>query len=324
MFGKDGLFKRSTDRGQIVKILAIETSHDDTSVTLYDNKKIVVEVTNSQTSFHKTYGGTLPEFASRLHADNLPIILENLLSKYDLSDIDHVAYTSTPGLIGSLQMGKIFAETIALALNKKAIPINHMHAHIYAVCFNHEITYPALALIVSGGHTQLWHVFSVNNIVLLGETKDDAVGEVYDKIARALKLGFPGGPIIDKISSEYTGDFYDFSLTHERNYNFSFSGLKTKVANFINQANMKNESLDVNKIASSFQKSVVENLIFKTSWAINELKPSSIILGGGVAANSFLRDEFKKLHPKALIPDKQFTTDNASMVAIMSDYLLRK
>lgn len=307
-----------------MKILAIETSHDDTSIALYDTKKIIKEITVSQTSFHQLYGGTLPEFASRLHAINLPIILKELLENYDLSDIDHIAYTATPGLIGSLQMGKIFAEALALVLNKKVFPINHMHAHIYAVCFNHEIIYPSLALIVSGGHTQLWHVFDIDKIVLLGETKDDAVGEVYDKIARALKLGFPGGPLIDQISSQYEGEFYDFSLLHERNYDFSFSGLKTKVTNFINQANMKNEEIDVNKIASSFQKSVVENLIFKTKWAISQLNPASIIIGGGVAANSLLRSEFAKLHAKALIPDKKFTTDNASMIAIMSNYLLKK
>lgn len=303
-----------------MKILAIETSHDDTSVALYENRKILKEKTISQTKFHSQFGGTLPEFASRIHAQNLPIILDEFLKEFSLEDINHVAVTSEPGLIGSLHMGKLFAHAIGIALNKPVHYINHMHAHIYATCFNHDITYPALALIVSGGHTQLWDVKSSKDITLLGQTTDDAAGEVFDKVSRVLNLGFPGGPAIEKKSFEASTSI-DFLLQHERNFNFSFSGLKTRVINFVHNHEQKGEQIDVAAVAKGFQEAIVENLIFKTKYAIEIMKPASIILGGGVAANSLLREEFAKLHDKPLIPEKKFTTDNASMIAIMSDFL---
>lgn len=306
-----------------MKILAIETSHDDTSVALYQDRKIIKEKTISQTKFHAQFGGTLPEFASRIHAENLPIILDEFLKEFDLTDLDHIAVTTEPGLIGSLHMGKLFAYGLGFALNKPVKNINHMHAHIYATCFNHDIIYPALALIVSGGHTQLWDVQSPKKITLLGQTKDDAAGEVFDKVARALEVGFPGGPVIDKMAAEATSSI-DFSLQHERNLDFSFSGLKTKVINYIHNSKQKGLEVDKNAIAKGFQDAIVENLMFKTKLAIEFAKPKSIILGGGVAANSKLREEFAKLHECPLIPERKYTTDNASMIAIMSDYLSRE
>lgn len=303
-----------------MKILAIETSHDDTSVALYENRKIIKEKTISQTKFHSQFGGTLPEYASRIHAQNLPIILREFLDEFSLEDIDHIAVTTEPGLIGSLHMGKLFAHAIGIALNKPVRNINHMHAHIYATCFNHDIIYPALALIVSGGHTQLWDVKGPRDITLLGQTTDDAAGEVFDKVSRALGLGFPGGPAIEKKSKEAT-EFVDFSLQHERNFNFSFSGLKTKVINYIHNHEQKGEVINVASVAKGFQNAIVENLIFKTKYAIEVMNPASIILGGGVAANTLLREEFAKLHSTPLIPEKMYTTDNAAMIAIMSDFL---
>ena len=300
-----------------MKILAVESSHDDTSVVLYENKKVIKELSFTQTEFHKQFGGTVPEFASRGHFDRFPKILEELNKDYDLSTIDHVAYTAKPGLIGSLHVGTLFAKGVALALGKEAKPINHMFGHIYAVSYTEDIIYPAIALVVSGGHTQIWHVKSVEDIECLGQTKDDAVGEVYDKVARKMGLGFPGGPVIDRMA--YEGErVIDFKLKDDKTYDFSFSGMKTKIINYVHNKEQKGEDYSKEDVCASFQESVVEILMKKTTRAIEEFKPASIVLGGGVSANSYLRSEFAKLHENALIPAMRFTTDNAMMIAIRS------
>ena len=301
-----------------MRIIAIETSHDDTSVVLYENKQIIKEISFTQTEFHKKFGGTVPEFASRGHFENLPKALKILKEENMLEGIDHVAYTNEPGLIGSLHMGALFGEALAFALNVPVRKINHMHGHVFAVAFTEEVVYPALALIVSGGHTQLWNVQSPFDITLIGQTKDDAVGEIYDKISRAMKLGFPGGPVIDKLAQQGNNNI-DFSLRDDQTYNFSFSGMKTKVINYIHNINQKKLEMPAADIAASFQENVVDILIRKTRRAIEEFKPASIILGGGVAANSELRKQFATLHEKALIPAMRYTTDNAMMIAITSD-----
>lgn len=303
-----------------MKILSIETSHDDTSVALYKDKEILKEITLSQTEFHKQYGGTVPEYASRHHAISLGIILDSLLKEFDISDIDHVAYTEKPGLIGSLQMGRLFAFAVALALDKPIYPINHMFAHIYSVAFTNDIIYPSLALVVSGGHTQIWYVKDKYNIEIVNETQDDAVGEVYDKVARKLGLGFPGGPVIDKLAHE-SATSIDFKILDREDSPFSFSGLKTKVIDYIHNKKQKGESLDIPGICKGFQEAIINNTINKMKHYINKYNPSSIILGGGVSANSYLRSEFKKLHEFALIPDMKYTGDNASMIAIRSDII---
>ena len=199
-----------------------------------------------------------------------------------------------------------------------------MHGHIFACAYNHEIEYPAIALIVSGGHSQIWHVKSPNpsDIEILGETKDDAVGEVFDKVARKLKLGFPGGPIIDK-SAKKGKKSIDFSIFDDKTYDFSFSGIKTKVINFIANKEQKAEEINIEDVCLSFQTDIFAPLISKTKRAIEEYKPKSIILGGGVSANSQLREEFQKLHSNALIPEMKYTTDNASMIAIAADFQIK-
>ena len=298
-------------------ILAIETSHDDTSLALYKDKKILWEKTLTQTEFHKKYGGTVPEYASRHHFVNLEIILEELKSRFDLKDLDHIAYTYKPGLIGSLHMGQLFANALGMSLNKPVHKINHMFGHIYAIHFEHEIKYPAIALIVSGGHTQLWLVKSVNNIELINETKDDAVGEVFDKVSRKLDLGFPGGPRIEEAANKSKNKF-NFDLKTPNEISLSFSGLKTKVINFIHNQTQKNNQIDKDAIAKGFQEAIIDNLISNTKIAIKKYKPNSIILGGGVAANTYLRTEFAKIHNVPLIPSKKYTTDNAMMIAARS------
>ena len=301
------------------KILAIESSHDDSSMALYKGKKIIWEKTISQTNFHEKFGGTVPEYAAREHLKNLPLILKELNENHDLKTIDYVAYTKEPGLVGSLHMGALLAKAIGHSLNKKVIPINHMHGHIFSVEFNHKIEYPALSLIVSGGHTQLWLLNSPVDLTIIGETTDDAIGEVYDKVARALKLGFPGGPIIDKCFSEYNGKFLDFGLGIPSEIKFSFSGLKTKVLNYINN----NPNYNPNQVAASFQHHAINNLILVTQLALDSKKINSLLLGGGVSANIHLRQRIFTLHEKVLIPEIKYTTDNASMIALRADILLK-
>ncbi len=306
-----------------MKILAIETSHDDTSIALYEDKRIIKEITMSQTDFHKQFGGTVPEFAARRHADNLGVILKQFINEFDLSTLDHIAFTKEPGLLGSLHMGRLVAYGLGFSLGKPVYPVNHMHAHIFAVGFTHEIIFPAIALIVSGGHTQLWHVKSVKDIDLLGETKDDAVGEVFDKIARSMGIGFPGGPLIDKLAKESTSPA-NFDLTDDGTYDMSFSGIKTKIINYVHNKNQTESTYSKADVSKGFQNAITKILVSKTKRAIEQFNPASIILGGGVAANSQLREEFAKIHENALIPELKYTTDNASMIAITSDLLNNK
>lgn len=307
---------------KILKILAIESSHDDTSLALYQNKQIIWDQTISQAKFHADFGGTIPEYAARNHVHNFGLLLNELLSNYKLNDVDYIAYTSHPGLIGSLQMGYLFASGLSLALAKPLIPINHLHAHILAVEFTKKITFPALALIVSGGHSQIWFLTSYNDLTLIGETQDDALGEVYDKVARMLNLGFPGGPLIDQKAREYQGELLDFAIKYNKNYNLSFSGLKTKVQNYLQkQKSQKNNVLPA-QVAASFQFHAIQYVlrIFKKALRLYDI--NSIVLGGGVAANSYLREEFKKMHANSLIPELKHTTDNAAMIAIACDLKL--
>lgn len=303
-----------------MKILAIESSHDDTSLSLYENRKVIKEITISQTEFHKKFGGTIPEYASRHHAENIVKILDLFKNEFDLTTIDCVAYTKNPGLIGPLHVGRVFAYALGFSLNKPVFGINHMHGHIFAAAFDHDILYPAIALIVSGGHTQLWYLESPmeEDIKLLGGTKDDAVGEVFDKVARKMKIGFPGGPVIDKLAREGEGE-YNFNIKIDETYSFSFSGMKTKLINFVHNKEQTGLELNKENISKSFQDAIFKPLIEKTKRAIIEFNPKSIILGGGVSANTQLRNDFLELHDNAFIPSLKYTTDNASMIAIACD-----
>lgn len=297
-------------------ILGIESSHDDTSVAILEHGKVKVLKTFSQIEIHAKYGGTIPEIASREHVNNVALVLEELKQEYDLNQIDLVAYTAFPGLIGSLQVGFLFANAIALSLNKPLFPVNHLEGHVFSAAIDEEIVYPHLALLVSGGHTQLIYKETPYSVNIIGETSDDAVGEVYDKVARKLNLGFPGGPLIDKINlNDFVSDI-NFSIPKtEGKYDFSLSGIKTQVINLINKYEMKNEKVPVEKIAYAFQKTIIKYLIQKTQLAIEEYQPASISLVGGVSANKELRTEFLKLHPKSIVPNLKYCTDNGAMIA---------
>ncbi|APJ38477.1 tRNA (adenosine(37)-N6)-threonylcarbamoyltransferase complex transferase subunit TsaD [Mycoplasmopsis pullorum] len=297
-------------------ILGIETSHDDTSIALLEDGKVIDMLSISQIDIFKEFGGTIPEISSREHVKNIALIHEYFKNKYDLSKIDYIAYTEKPGLIGTLQVGYLFASALAIALKKPIVPINHLDGHFFSASIDHEIKYPALCLLVSGGHTQLIYAKNIFETEIIGETLDDAVGEAFDKVAVKTNLGFPGGPIIDKTYQTYSGDF--ISLPHpvtENELDFSFSGLKTSVLNQINKAKMKGDEIDLVQLACSFQESAISYLINKTKLALTKYKVKTLILGGGVSANKELRKRFQELHDYVIVPDLKYATDNGAMIA---------
>ncbi|WP_322961494.1 tRNA (adenosine(37)-N6)-threonylcarbamoyltransferase complex transferase subunit TsaD [Mycoplasmopsis cynos] len=302
-------------------ILGIETSHDDTSLALLEDGKVLDMWTISQIDIFKEFGGTIPELASREHVKNISIIQKIIQKKYDLTKISYIAYTKEPGLIGSLQIGFLFANALSISLNKPLIPINHLNGHFLSATITHKITFPALCLLVSGGHTQLIYSKGIDDISIIGETLDDAVGEAFDKISSKLGLGFPGGPIIDKLFNEYNGEFIKLTKPKTENeLDFSFSGLKTQILNIVNQAQMKNQKINKVQIAASFQRTAVDYLIYKTKLALDKYNVKTLVLGGGVSANKLLRSEFIKLHKNTIIPDLKYSTDNGAMIA-QSAYL---
>ncbi|MHA0272487.1 tRNA (adenosine(37)-N6)-threonylcarbamoyltransferase complex transferase subunit TsaD [Mycoplasma sp. 48589B] len=299
-----------------MRILGIETSHDDTSLAILEDGKVLDMWTISQIDIFKEFGGTIPEVSSREHVKNIALIQLMLQEKYVPNSIDYVAYTKEPGLIGTLQVGYLFASAFAQSIKKPLIPINHLIGHFLSSTITEEITFPALCLLVSGGHTQLIYAKSPIETTIIGETLDDAVGEAFDKVSSRLGLGFPGGPLIDKLSQNYTGDFIPFTKPHTDNaLDFSFSGLKTQVLNKVNKAKMKNEEIDPIQYAVSFQKTAVEYLIEKTKLALESYDVATLVLGGGVSANKLLRSEFVKLHPNTIIPSLKYATDNGAMIA---------
>lgn len=308
-----------------MKILGIETSHDDTSIAILEDGKIIDMMTISQIDIFKEFGGTIPEISSREHVQNISIIHDLLLKKHNLNEIDYIAYTKEPGLIGTLQVGFLFANALSLSLNKPLIPINHLEGHFFSSTITNEVTFPSLCLLVSGGHTQLIYAKNYFETEIIGETLDDAVGEVFDKVSRRLQTGFPGGPAIDKIFNSYSGEYISFTQPHTENkYDFSFSGLKSQVLNYCNTIEMKNMELNKEQIASSFQYTAINYLINKTKSALEEFHVNSLILGGGVSANSYLRNEFRKLHNNVIIPDMKYTTDNGAMIAQVAYLRLTK
>lgn len=292
-------------------ILGIETSHDDTSIAIIEKGKILKMITWSQSDFFAQYGGTIPELSSRQHSQNIIRIIDKLKSEFDFSKIDAIAYTEKPGLIGTLQIGFLVAQALSRVLKIKAYPIDHIEGHFFSASFEKNYLFPALALIVSGGHSQLMLAKDKDNIEVIGSTLDDAIGEVFDKVATKLNLGFPGGPKIEALCKD--NDFDLVKLTKPKTqgeFDFSFSGMKSQVINLANQKKHSSKNL-----ACSFQKEAVDYLLEKTKKCLEKYKINSLILGGGVAANFLLREGFKKLHENVYIPSKELATDNAAMIA---------
>jgi len=305
-------------------ILSIETSCDETSIAVVkDGKDILSNVIFSQIKYHQKFGGVVPELASRKHVEIITLVLAEALRKAQINprEIDLVAVTQGPGLIGSLFAGVNAANTFAYIYDKPLIGVNHLIGHIYASQIENEIKFPSLVLLISGGHTELFYFNNHFQIKEIGTTLDDAVGEVYDKIARTLNLGYPGGPIIEKLASKGE-DLFSFPRPYlkNKNLNFSFSGLKSKIINFINKRN--NIDSDINSICASFQFSVADVLITKTKRALNLYPSKELIIVGGVASNQFLKNQFKNAFPelRLIIPSPIYCTDQAAMIGVAAYY----
>ncbi len=313
-----------------MNILAVESSCDETSVAIVkDGKEVLSHIVLSQIDIHKVFGGVVPEIASRNHVVHMTRVFDQAIkdSKLEIKDIDLVAVTQGPGLIGSLLVGINAATAFAFAHSKKIIGVNHLIGHIYAANIEHEIKFPAVALLVSGGHTELLYLKDHMDIKMLGTTLDDAVGEAYDKVARTLGLAYPGGPVVDKLAAigEETYKLPRPYLDKEA-FNFSFSGLKSAVINLVHNAQQRNEEIRVNDMCKSFQESVLDVLVSKTKLAAEKYNVNQIILAGGVAANRGLRARIKATitDKEILIPDMKYCTDNAAMIGAAAYYQYKK
>ncbi|MFH0767437.1 MAG: tRNA (adenosine(37)-N6)-threonylcarbamoyltransferase complex transferase subunit TsaD [Bacillota bacterium] len=311
-------------------ILAVESSCDETSVAILENSKTVLShIVLSQMDIHAIYGGVVPEIASRNHVVHMTRVFEQALleANVDVKDIDLVAVTKGPGLIGSLLVGINAATAFAFANQKPIIGVNHLIGHIYAANIENDLKFPALALLVSGGHTELIYMKDHMEFKLLGTTMDDAVGEAYDKVARTLGLSYPGGPIVDKLAAQGKDTYHlPRSFLDKTAYNFSFSGLKSAVINLVHNAEQRNEDIRINDVCASFQASVLDVLIEKTRMAAEALDVKQIIVAGGVAANQGLRKRiFAEIPDKEIIiPSMKYCTDNAAMIAAAAFYQFKR
>lgn len=312
-------------------ILAIESSCDETSAALFSERELRSVVISSQ-FFHDRYGGVVPELASRAHVRGIQPIIEETLRRASLSiqDIDAIAATYTPGLMGSLLVGLNFAKGLSLALEKPLIGIHHIEAHIFSALLEEaKPELPFLALIVSGGHTMLLFVRDIGKYELLGETLDDAAGEAFDKVGKMLGLGYPAGPVIDKLAKEGDAAYVKFprAMLTEENYDFSFSGIKTSVLYWLKKQGDVSED-QVKNIAASFQRAVVDVLVTKTVRAAVKYGVRDIVCVGGVSANSELRERFQREAEKTkrqfFTPRPLFSTDNAAMIAMLGALKLER
>ena len=306
-------------------VLGVETSCDETAVAIVeDGKKILADVVYSQIDIHKLYGGVVPEIASRKHIAKIISVFDEAFkqAKIKASDIDLVAVTTHPGLIGSLLVGINAAYAFGLANNIECIGVDHIYGHIYANYVEADFTFPTLALVVSGGHTELVLMKDHYDFTVLGETMDDAVGEAYDKVARVMGLAYPGGVKVDNLAMDYKGEeLYHLPIYDSEDYNFSFSGVKSAVLNQVNKCNMKGEEIIIPALAHAFQDSVTSVLVKKTIKAALEYNVKQIIVAGGVAANKGLRERLSEAVSKLdgitlTFPKFRYCTDNAVMIAV--------
>ena len=307
----------------MIKILAFETSCDDTSVAVIDsNYKVYSNLISSQIT-HQDFGGVVPELASRMHMKNIMKLTQMAMNKAEVTfnDIDAIAVSVNPGLIGALLVGVSFAKSLSYSLNKPLIAVNHMLGHIYANKIrNPELDPPYLALVVSGGHTELVDFRAIDDFDIVGKTRDDAAGEAFDKVAKLLGLGYPGGPQIDSTAKDGDPHFADFprAMKQKDNFDFSFSGFKTAVRNYLlahDKEFIKKHMVD---ITASVQKAIVDSLVSKTINYAKKHDSKVIIVAGGVSANSLLRQEIKeqtrKLGIKVYFPPLEYCMDNAAMI----------
>ena len=308
-------------------ILGIESSCDENSVSIVKNgTEEIATVISSQIDIHKDYGGVVPEIASRHHVKNVTMVLEECMNKANMKmeDVDAIAITYGPGLIGSLLIGLETAKTLTFVYNKPLIPVHHIAGHIYANSLVKEMEFPLLAVVVSGGHTELIEMPKHYEFNKLGGTLDDAIGECYDKVARVIGLEYPGGPKIDKLAKEGKPTYKLPVPLKDDSYNFSFSGLKSAVINLAHNEEQRGNKIREADLATSFQKVAIEAIITKVRKAITDKKIKHMILAGGVAANQGLREAMtnlsKELDVDLTIPPMKYCTDNATMIAAAGYY----
>ena len=304
-----------------VYILAIESSCEETSIAIIKNGcEDVATTILTQMDTHALYGGVVPEIASRMHCENITMVLEDVFSKTTLTmnDIDAIAVTYAPGLLGSLLIGLEFAKTLSLVYKKPLIKVHHIAGHIYANNLVEKMEFPLLALVVSGGHTELVLMEDDYKFKVLGRTLDDAIGEVYDKVAKVLDLPYPGGPNIEKYALQGTPSYDLPKPMNNDELNFSYSGLKSAVINLVHNEKQRGNELRKYDLAASFQTVAIDELVRKTELAINQLGIERLIIAGGVTANKYLRGEMEKLaqkhNIKLTIPPMKYCTDNAAMI----------
>ena len=313
-----------------IRILAIETSCDETSMAIVKNGKVVESLTiATQIKTHANFGGVVPEIASRMHTESITLVLEETLKKFSgkIEDIDAIAVTYAPGLLGSLLVGIECAKTLSLVYNKPLIAVNHTMGHIYANNIEHDIVYPTLSLVVSGGHTDLLILKSEQDMEILGSTIDDSIGEVFDKVARVLGMPYPGGPNIEREALKGK-DTYQLPIPmKEENFNFSCSGLKSYVINLVHNEKQRNNEIRISDLANSFQTTAVDEVIRKVELALKKTGIKNMILAGGVSANKYLREEMQKLCEKYgvtfHVPNILYCTDNAAMIGCAAYPLYR-
>lgn len=314
-------------------VMAIETSCDETAVSIVKNgREIVSNIVASQIESHKRFGGVVPEIASRHHVEQITIVLEEAIQAAGISydDLDAIAVTEGPGLVGALLIGVNAAKAIAFAHGIPLVSVHHIAGHIYANRLVEEMEFPLLALVVSGGHTELVYMKEHGHFEVIGETRDDAAGEAYDKVARVLNMPYPGGPHIDRLAHEGS-DTLDLprAWLEEGSYDFSFSGLKSAVINTVHNAEQRGEVIAPEELAASFQASVVEVLVTKAVKAAKEYKVEQVLLAGGVAANKGLRAALTAAFAEIegielVIPPLNLCTDNAAMIAAAGSVLYEK
>ena len=307
--------------------LSIETSCDETSVAiLKDGREVLSNIVSTQIDIHKVYGGVVPEIASREHVSNISIVVEQALSeaKVEFKDLDYIGVTYGPGLIGALLVGVSYAKALAYSLNIPIVPTHHIAGHIYANSLVKELSFPLLALVVSGGHTEIIEMTDHYKFNKLGGTLDDAIGECYDKVARVIGLEYPGGPKIDKLAKLGKPTYKLPVPLKDDSYNFSFSGLKSAVINLAHNEEQRGNKLNEEDLATSFQTVAIESISIKIRKAIIEKGIKTVIVAGGVAANQGLREEMQKiseeLNVDLSIPPMKYCTDNATMIAAAGYY----
>lgn len=306
-----------------IYILGIESSCDETSISVVRNgREVLSNVINSQIKIHEEYGGVVPEIASRCHTEAINGVMKEALKQANitLDDIDGIAATYGPGLVGALLVGVSYAKGLSLATGKPLIPVNHIEGHVAANYITHkDLKPPFLCLIISGGHTHLVHVKDYNEYEILGKTRDDAIGEAFDKVARVVGLGYPGGPKVDKLAKEGKENI-KLPVTHFENLDFSFSGIKTAVINL----NHKDPNINKADLCLSFEKAATEMLTNNVKKACKELNMNKVALAGGVSSNSYIRAKFeelaKELNIEVYYPEPIYCTDNGAMIAASGYY----